>query len=235
MQDHPLISIVLATYNERENIIRTIEEILRYITPPVEVVVIDDDSPDKTWELVQNLKHPSVKLIRRIDERGLASAFYRGIQESRGDIVGWMDADMSMPPSLLTEMIIRLSDHDIAIGSRYVRGGKDNRSFLRVFSSFCINKLAQLVLTPKVRDFDSGFVVVKREVLKNTPIIPVGYGEYFIEFLYAAMKRGYRVSEIPYVFSEREMGTTKSAPNLRHFLRTGFDYVKRIFLARLRN
>jgi len=235
MRNPSLISIVLVTYNEKENILRVIEEIFCQITPPVEIIVVDDDSPDKTWELVKDLDHSSVKLIHRTNERGLASAFCRGIQESQGEVVGWMDADMSMPPSLLPEMIQELSHSDIVIASRYVRGGRDERSFLRVASSRFINKLAQLILTPHVRDCDSGFIVVKREVLNQVPIIPTGYGEYFMEFLYAATKKGFRIFEVPYVFQERKKGNSKTAPSLTRFFRTGFDYIARIFAARFRN
>ena len=235
MGNRNLISVILATYNEKENILTTIEEIFRHVASPVEVIVVDDNSPDHTWELVENLRHPYVKLIRRMDERGLASAFYRGIQESGGEIIGWMDADMSMPPGLIPKMISHLDRNDIVIASRYVPGGKDDRSLLRVWTSRLINKLAQTLLTPNIRDCDSGFIVVKREVLNCVPIIPTGYGEYFMEFLYAATKKGCRIFEVPYIFKEREQGVSKSAPNLFHFLKTGLNYVSRIFAAKLRN
>ena len=235
MSNHPLVSIVVATYNERENILQTIKEIFRCVTPPLEVIVVDDNSPDRTWEVVEQLNQPNVRLIRRVDERGLASAFYRGIQESKGEIVGWMDADRSMPPSLLPGMIEKLSEYDIVIASRYVPGGKDDRSLVRVLASWLINKFAQIVLTPKIRDFDSGFIVLNRSVLVDVPLIPTGYGEYFIEFLYAAAKREYRILEVPYIFKERQKGASKSVANPCHFFKTGLNYIFRIISARLRN
>ena len=100
-----LVSIILATYNERENICHTIAEIFKHVRTPVEVIVVDDDSPDETWKLVARMNDERVKLIRRVSTRGLASAFNRGIIESRGDVVGWMDADTCMPPHLLPTMI----------------------------------------------------------------------------------------------------------------------------------
>src|SRR5215471_19255370 len=113
----PRVSIVLATFNERENILDTIENIFANLGDSAEVIVVDDDSPDRTWRLVEDLNHPRVKVIRRVDTRGLASAFNRGILESRGAIVGWMDADMCMPPAMLPGMIAQLENYDVVVGS----------------------------------------------------------------------------------------------------------------------
>ena len=110
MEGDPRVSIVLATYNERENILDTIKSIFEHVKDPAEVIVVDDDSEDETWKLVESLSDPRVTLIRRVDTRGLASAFNRGIIESRGQIVGWMDADMCMPPSMLPDMIENLTN-----------------------------------------------------------------------------------------------------------------------------
>lgn len=200
MQGDPRVSIVLATYNERENILETIGSIFEHVKDPAEVIVVDDDSEDQTWKLVQGLNDSRVVLIRRVDTRGLASAFNRGIIESRGDIVGWMDADMCMPPSMLPDMIDKLDEYDIVVGSRYVEGGKDDRAPLRVISSQLINGLAQLVLGYGIKDYDSGFVVLRRSVFNKVSIIPTGYGAYFMEFVYTCRKKGLTVFEMPYVF-----------------------------------
>ena len=229
-----MVSIILATYNERENIVQTITEIFKYVKEPVEVIVVDDDSPDKTWKLVLEMNNPRVKLIRRVSTRGLASAFNRGIIESKGEIVGWMDADMCMPPHLLPQMIDNLKEYDIVIGSRYAPGGKDDRAILRVIASKLINGLASLVLGYGIKDYDSGFVVLRREVFNRVSIIPTGYGAYFIEFIYTCRKKGLTVLEIPYRFTDRAKGVSKSAPSLYRFIKTGMGYVLRIFIARLR-
>ena len=234
MERDPRVSIVLATYNERENILDTIESIFHNVKDPVEVIVVDDDSSDMTWQLVEELNDPRVKLIRRVETRGLASAFNRGVIESRGEVVGWMDADMCMPPSLLPEMISKLDDYDIVVGSRYAPGGIDDRAFLRVASSRLINGLASMVLGYGIKDYDSGFVVLKRSVFDKVSIIPTGYGAYFMEFLYTCRKKGLKVYEIPYVFRDRAKGISKSAPSILKFFRTGMQYVMRIFTARLR-
>ncbi|MFN2387198.1 MAG: polyprenol monophosphomannose synthase [Thermoanaerobaculia bacterium] len=230
----PRISIVLATFNERENIVDTIQSIFQHLGDSAEVIVVDDDSPDETWRLAQGLRHPRVKVIRRIGTRGLASAFNRGILESRGAVVGWMDADMCMPPAMLPRMIALLSEHDVVVGSRYAPGGGDDRHWVRVFSSRLINGLASVVLGQGIRDYDSGFVVLRRSVFDKVSLIPTGYGAYFMEFLYACRRKGLTVEEVPYVFRDRQKGISKSAPSLLRFLRTGLQYVTRIFVARLR-
>ena len=142
----PRVSIVLATFNERENIVDTIQSIFQNLGDAAEVIVVDDDSPDETWRMAEDLRDPRVKVIRRVGTRGLASAFNRGILESRGAVVGWMDADMCMPPSMLPGMIDSLSEHDVVVGSRYAPGGRDERHWLRVVSSRLINGLASAVL-----------------------------------------------------------------------------------------
>jgi dolichol-phosphate mannosyltransferase len=231
-----MISIVLATYNERESIETTVKSLLAEAPEAMEIIVVDDDSPDSTWHVVTSLGLPNVKVIRRMGTRGLASAFNRGIIESRGDYIGWMDADMSMPPAMIPKMYRRLvgEKYDIVIASRYADGGVDDRHWLRTLSSRLINGLAGRVLGYGIRDYDSGFVLIRRSVLDSVSIHPRGYGEYFIEFIYDACRKGLRVGEIGYYFRDRTVGTSKSMPSLLGFLRTGMSYVIRIFTARLR-
>ncbi len=231
----PRVSIVLATFNERENIVDTIESIFQNLGDSAEVIVVDDDSPDETWHLVEDLRHPRVKLIRRVGTRGLASAFNRGILETRGAVVGWMDADMCMPPAMLPGMIALLEQYDVVVGSRYAPGGVDDRARLRVLASRLINGLATLVLGYGIRDYDSGFVVLKRSVFDRVSLIPTGYGAYFMEFLYNCRRKGLTVHEVPYTFRDRQKGISKSAPSLWRFFSTGLQYVTRIFVARLRH
>jgi dolichol-phosphate mannosyltransferase len=229
-----LVSIVIPTFNELETIVEVIKSIIDDVGDPVEVIVVDDDSPDETYRIVAEMNDDRVKVIRRINTRGLASAINRGIIESRGEIVGWMDADISMPSNRLPVMIAHLKDHDIAIGSRYVQGGHDDRPFFRVFTSRLINALATFVLGYGIKDYDSGFIVMRRRVLDQVSIMPTGYGSFFIEFIYACCKKGLSVYEVPYTLIDRSKGTSKSAPSILHFLATGMEYVFRIFTARLR-
>jgi dolichol-phosphate mannosyltransferase len=231
----PRVSIVLATFNERENILETIRGIFENLGPLTEVIVVDDDSPDETWKLARDLNDPRVKVIRRVGTRGLASAFNRGILESRGAVVGWMDADMCMPPAMLPAMVDLLEQYDVVVGSRYAPGGRDDRAWLRVQASRLINRLATLVLGYGIRDYDSGFVVLRRSVFDTVTVIPTGYGAYFMEFLYTCRRKGLTVKETPYTFRDRQKGVSKSAPSLWRFFRTGAQYVARIFVARVRH
>ncbi|MGH7275540.1 MAG: glycosyltransferase [Candidatus Rokuibacteriota bacterium] len=231
-----MISIILATFNERELIRTTITELLRSSPEEMEIIVVDDDSPDNTWSVAGSLNLPQVKVIRRMGTRGLASAFNRGIIESRGEYVGWMDADMCMPPEMIPKMyrMIKEEGYDMVIGSRYARGGVDDRAQFRVLSSRLINTFARLVLGYGIRDYDSGFVLLKRSVFDSVSLMPRGYGEYFIEFVYHAERKGLKVGEIGYYFRDRTVGVSKSMPNVLSFFRAGLKYVTRILTAKLR-
>jgi dolichol-phosphate mannosyltransferase len=231
---HRSVSVILPSYNERENILATVQAVLRAVGDPVEVIVVDDDSPDLTWKLVQDLGDPRVKSIRRIGIRGLASAINRGIIEANGDLIGWMDVDHSMPAELLPEMVRHTAEFPIVIGSRYVAGGGDARPRLRVWTSRWINGLAAFVLGGGVKDYDSGFIVIRREVFDQVTLLPVGYGAYFIDFIYQCRRRGLKVLELPYVLVDRVEGTSKSMPSLWSFFWQGLGYVLTIFRARLR-
>jgi dolichol-phosphate mannosyltransferase len=234
LSEDPVVSIILATYNEKECISDTIHGLLEHIKCTLEIIIVDDDSPDETWQIVESMNNPQIKVIRRVATHGLASAFNRGIIESRGEIVGWMDADMSMPPSLLPAMLEKLKEYDIVIGSRYAPGGVDDRARIRVFSSWLINRFAGVVLGYGIRDYDSGFIVLRRTVFNRVSIIPTGYGAYFIEFIHTCCRKGLTVFEMPYQFRDRTKGVSKSFPNLVGFAKTGMQYVLRILIARIR-
>ena len=229
-----LVSIILPTYNEKETIEDRIQSILDSVTDPIEIIVVDDDSPDGTWKIVQELADPRIKVIRRRNTRGLATAINRGIIESRGDLVGWMDADMSMPAERLPTMIEKIHQSPVVIGSRYVDGGFDDRPRFRVVTSRMINWLAAAILGGGIKDYDSGFIIVRREVFDQATLLPFGYGAYFIDFLHTCRLKDLDIVEIPYTLTDRTRGSSKSMPNLWQFGITGLGYVMTIFLARLR-
>jgi dolichol-phosphate mannosyltransferase len=233
-QPRGLVSLILATYNERENIREMLDRIFLHVPAPVEVIVVDDDSPDGTWQVVAQLRDPRVHLVRRRSARGLASAILRGIIESRGEIIGWWDTDMLMAPERFPAMMAALGKCDIAIGSRYVAGGGDDRHPVRVWTSRLLNRLASLVLGQGIRDYDSGFILFRRSVLDTCVPVPTGFGEYFIEFMYCCRRRGLTVAEIPYRLSDRTGGISKCYPSVGGFLTTGMRYVLRIAIARVR-
>lgn len=235
-----MISVILATYNESKTIKKVINGLLKHRPgkQKMEIIVVDDNSPDKTCQLVKNLNNPRVKAILRTKTRGLASALNRGIIESQGDYLAWMDSDMCMPPKMIPKMYSKITsqNYDVVIGSRYAEGGIDDRRFVRKTASRLLNKFASWVLGFGIKDYDSGFVMIKRSVLDEVTIIPVGYGEYFIEFIYNICQKGFKVCEIGYYFRDRyeDEGQSKSFPDIKSFLLTGAFYVIRIILAKFR-
>jgi dolichol-phosphate mannosyltransferase len=228
----PTLSIILPTYNEAGNIGRLIQDISVQPLPDFEIIVVDDDSDDGTRAEVERLAQSNVRVIHRVGERGLASAIARGIADSTGRLVVWMDADGTMPPALLCSMVDALNFHDVAVGSRYVKGGRDLRDPVRTIPSRLVNGLARAVLGRGIYDYDSGFVAVSRKVIQTVPLKTDGYGEYCIDFLYRCVKGGFSVTEIGYVFRERSVGVSKSFENLPGLLRLGSSYVLQIFKSR---
>lgn len=241
----PKISVILPTYNERENIGDLIEAILEYSPNPTEIIVVDDDSPDQTWKVVEKIEKEkkNVKLVRRLNERGLASALADGIALSTGDILIWMDCDFSHPPELIPQLVKTLENCDISVASRFVEGGGMRYSFTRIFSSRLLNFFANIVLGFSVRDYTSGYPAVKREVFDKVRICPLlgesrgyisAYGEYFISFLYRAKKKGFKITEIPYIYVPRKRGESKTAPTILTLLKRGIVYFLAIIYLKLK-
>ena len=131
------ISIILSTYNEAPFIVQTINEILNNIKN-VEIILVDDNSPDGTFEKAKKINNPNLKVFLR-KSRGLASAFLLGLINSSSEVVGWLDSNMGILAERLPEMLRQLEKNDIVILSRYVDGGTDLRSQQRVLTSQLIN------------------------------------------------------------------------------------------------
>lgn len=221
------VSVVLPTYDERENIGVLIERILAAVQRPVEIVVVDDDSPDGTWQLVGAMAENDerIRLLRRTDERGLTSALMAGIELARGDVIAWMDCDLSMPPEVLPTLLEATDQVDIAVGSRYVQGGADiGHSLVGRLFSRTINLWASLLLGWKVKDYTSGFMAVRRHVFDRIKLRG-DYGEYCIDLLARAQRMGFSVREVPYHCVPRLQGESKTATNAWGYLRRGWKYV----------
>ena len=228
-------SVVLPTYNEREVISGVVREILDAVGD-VEVLVVDDDSPDRTWEVVATefAADPRARALRRVGRRGLASAIAEGIDATHGEVVVWLDADGSMPAEVIPRLVAATADADVAVASRYAPGGRDARdSTARILASRAINAFGVLALGGPVRDWTSGFVAARRTALRRVPIRPDHvYGDYCIDFLHRACRAGCRVVEVPYACAERRAGTTKTSPSLRRFAALGARYARTILRLR---
>ena len=143
------ISIILSTYNEKNSIEITIQEIFKNL-PDAEIVVVDDNSPDGTYEILKNIKNENLKIFNREKNKGLATAFLTGLINTDGNIVGWLDSNMGSLSSKFPEMISKLDTYDIVLLSRYINGGGDQRNTVRVLSSKLINGLARFILRSKI-------------------------------------------------------------------------------------
>jgi glycosyltransferase involved in cell wall biosynthesis len=231
------VSVVLPTYCERDTILALVGEI-QEVLKDAEIVVVDDDSPDRTWAAVEEAARddPRLRVIRRIGRRGLPGAIAEGLAAGAGESLVWLDADGSMPPKVIPDLIGALEEADVAVASRYVAGGEDAReSRLRIATSRILNLVASTVLSRDVRDYTSGFVAIRREALERVPLrTDYVYGDYCIDFLYRACRAGLRVREIPYRNVERQAGETKTASDLGRFVGLGVAYLKTIFRLRLR-
>jgi dolichol-phosphate mannosyltransferase len=222
-----MLSLILPTYNEAADIVPLIHALRKELSGiEFEIVVVDDDSPDGTWRLVEAERDsvPGLKLLRRIGRRGLTSALSDGIGASRGDLVGWMDCDFSAPPRIIPRLVAKISEgFDIAVASRYVPGGSDARtgSPLRRMASRVIVGLARALLIRDFHDYTSGFIVARREALDSISLRG-DYGEYFMDLIVRAHGYGSRIAEIPCVVVPRRHGVSKTDSG---FFRKGANYL----------
>jgi len=173
--------------------------------------VVDDDSPDKTWEWVQNysLKNSHVRIIRRIGEKGLSSAVITGMASASGDILGVMDADMQHDESIIPKMIQLLNEVDLVVGSRRTEDGSyGEMNYFRRFLSYGATLLAKILLPIKTNDPMSGFFLIKKDVFENSKdrLNPMGF-KILLEFL--AKNPNINIGEVGYSFRKREFGETK--------------------------
>jgi len=226
------ISIILCTYNESLFIEETINEIQNNIKN-VEIILVDDSSTDGTIEKVKKINNPNLKIYSR-KFRGLASAFLLGLINSSGDIVGWVDSNMKSAAAKLPEMIDQLNNNDIVLLSRYVEGGDDKRDKIRSFASRFLNWIYQLTLSKKIKDYTSGMFVMKRDVLLMAVPNCFGHGEFFVEFIYRAYKRGVKIYELAYIQPSDLEKRSKTASSFFHFIHLGFHYISAIFHAHTR-
>jgi dolichol-phosphate mannosyltransferase len=229
----PSVSVLLPTFNEAAVIGPLVRDVLAAV-PDAEVLVVDDDSPDRTWAIVQDTfaGDRRVRVNRRVGRRGLPSALAEGVTGTIGPVVVWLDADMS--PELIPVLVAATRSADVAVASRYVGEGRDARAARgRVWASRLINGLGSLCLGGAVRDWTSGFVAARRTALVRVPLRPDHvYGDYCIDFLYRASRTGLSIVEIPYVLPDRRAGDTKTSGSLFRFGRLGLRYVETILRLR---
>lgn len=208
--------ICLPTYDERENLAPIVEAI-HAVVPDVDVLVVDDDSPDGTGRLADELaaRDPRVNVLHRAAKEGLGKAYLAGFAwalERGYDLVLEMDADFSHDPRHLPALLAATRDADLALGSRYVPGGGTvNWGLGRKLVSRGGSAYARAILGVRVRDLTGGFKCFRREVLEAVDLASVecsGYA-FQIELTFRALRLGFRVVEVPIVFVDRRVGQSK--------------------------
>ncbi len=209
--------VMTPTYNERENTRNLIGNILRLKIKNLHVVVVDDNSPDGTWKIVQEIskKKKNVHLLLRKKDRGRGSAGRDGFiycLKNKADIVIEMDADMSHDPKYIPAMIAGLKDADLVLGSRRLKGSKEiGRGLIRQFITLGANLYITLMLGIKVKDCNSGYRCFKRKVLEKINLGRLeSKGPSIVqEVLFKAHLNKFKIKEIPITFVNRTKGKSK--------------------------
>jgi dolichol-phosphate mannosyltransferase len=234
-------SLVVPTYNERGNLERLVvilTHLLDQVLPEnYELIVVDDDSPDRTWELATALteRYPQLRVLHRQDERGLSTAVVRGWQMATGQVLGVIDGDLQHPPEVLEKLLEAIAHGaDLAVASRHVEGGGVSRWSVarRMLSRGA--QLLGLVLLPQVlgrlSDPMSGYFLVRRSAIAGADLSPVGY-----KILLEVVGRGSigDIAEVGYVFRERQEGNSKVSwrhyiDYLRHLIRLRFSLMTKV-------
>lgn len=209
-------TLILPTYNERENLPLLVAAI-QALPIPIRIIVVDDNSPDGTGALADELarRSLSVEVIHRSDKQGLGTAYAAGFRQAMAtgtDLVMTMDADFSHDPQYLPALLEASQYYDLVIGSRYVPGGGvRNWPRHRQMLSWSANTLARLMLGLHARDCTAGFRCYRRQVLETVDpgsIRANGYS-YLIEMLDCCQRAGFKIGEVPIVFTDRQLGQSK--------------------------
>ena len=209
--------VILPTYNEAENLERIVGAVLEQLPPSGTVLVVDDSSPDGTGEIANRLarSNESVRVLHRARKEGLGPAYLAGFHvalDAGAQRIIEMDADFSHDPAYLPRLIEATENADLVIGSRYVPGGGVTEwGPMRRFISRGGSAYARMALGLPIRDLTGGFKCFRREVLEaiNLDTIEARGYAFQVETTYRAIKAGFRVVEIPIVFSDRRDGTSK--------------------------
>jgi dolichol-phosphate mannosyltransferase len=214
--------VIIPTYNERENITRIIPAVLSK-DPALEVLVVDDGSPDGTGDIVDGITagNPRVHVIHRAGKLGLGTAYVAGFRwalERDYELIFEMDADFSHNPDRLPAFLEAVKSADLVLGSRYQNGQINvvNWPISRLFLSYSANIYARRVTGLQVFDATGGFKCFRRRVLESIDLGDVksnGYA-FQIEMTYRAWKKGFRIVEIPIVFVDRTEGSSKMSKKI---------------------
>jgi dolichol-phosphate mannosyltransferase len=210
------VSVILPTYDERDNIVPLVQAIQRELGDAgiaYELLIVDDSSPDGTAQVVRDHfgDDGRVRLFVRTEDRGLARAIAYGIDQARGDTVAVMDTDFNHDPAMLPQMVKFLEYYDIIIGSRFTMGGGMEERW-RYLASFMFNFFVRVILRTQIQDNLCGFFTIRRDKLLSMDVERIfdGYGEYFMHLLFLAWRKQYTILEVPVFYIKRPYGKSKS-------------------------
>lgn len=213
--------VVIPTYNERDNIERLIPAILAQ-DEGIEVLVVDDNSPDGTGEIVDRLAaaNPRICVLHRSGKLGLGSAYREGFRfalERGAEYIVEMDADFSHDPAMLPTFFEKMKDYDLVIGSRYLNGvSVVNWPIRRLILSYFASVYTRLITGLRISDCTGGFKCFRREALEAIDLGKIrsdGYS-FQIEMNYRCVEKGFRVGEIPIIFIDRRAGSSKMSKKI---------------------
>ena len=223
--------IIIPTYNERENVPLLLNDIFKY-APQTDVLIVDDNSPDGTGHLVEQMRRQDARIhvIHRAGKLGLGTAYITGFKyaiANNYDAAFEMDADFSHDPRYLPDLLIAIQNADLVIGSRYITGGSTpGWSATRRLISGCGNIFARFVLGIPVHDCTGGYRCYRRRVLESIDLNAIqsrGYA-FQVELTYRTLRQSFRIVEIPITFLDRRLGTSKMS---RKIVIEAFVYVLR--------
>ena len=214
--------VIIPTYNEKENIEKMVRKVFS-LQPTFELLIIDDGSPDGTAQIVKTMqqKYTDLHLLERNGKQGLGTAYIAGFKWAiaKGyDFIFEMDCDFSHNPDDLPRLLKACQDNaDLAVGSRYCKGGKvKNWPIGRILMSYFASVYVRLVLWINIKDTTAGFKCYRRNVLESIELDQVRFMGYAfqIEMKYRALKKGFRVVEIPITFVDRLEGVSKMSTKI---------------------
>ncbi|MFN8107054.1 MAG: polyprenol monophosphomannose synthase [Nocardioidaceae bacterium] len=222
-ESHPPngVIMVIPTYNERENL-RQIVDRVRSCQPSVDVLIVDDNSPDGTGEIATVLSRsdPAIKVLHRESKEGLGAAYIAGFREALRlgyEVIGEMDADGSHQPEQLHRLLDAIENADLVIGARYVPGGSVmNWPWHRRALSKGGNRYIRMLLGTPLTDATAGFRLIRKEALAAIDLDSIHSRGYVfqVDFAYRCLQEGLRVVEVPIDFVERERGHSKMTPDV---------------------
>ncbi len=235
----------MPTYNEAGNIVALMESSIHELKTAglekIEIIVVDDNSPDRTWELAEKVQSDdaSIRVIRRMANHGLTASIKEGIDLAKNEVIVWLDCDFSHPPEKIPQILYMIDQgFDIAVNSRYIIGGGEERvgkgGPLQRLLSTTLNWFIRFFLYPAFSDYTSGFVAVRKEIIQTIGLRG-DYGEYFVDFIFRAIKGRYQVCELPYWAPPRRSGESKTGKNLLDYLRRGCKYIGTVLKLRLQS